>query len=363
MKTINFKKNFTLLAPIIVLLILSLLNMYGASFTSTLYSKSLFKQVMWIIIGITVMIAVYKMDMRFLLKASGLFYTLGAISLILVLFFGTNINGATSWFKIGPFTMQPSEIFKFFYIIHLSKVTSQKKKDILNLLDILILTFIPCILIFMEPDTGVVLMYLLMMLGLLLESGIKKRYIFGLFATGGILLGTFFFLYFFKSELFISLFGTSFFYRMDRLIDAGNTSSYQLKNGLIGIGASGLFGLGITSEKIYIPEATTDFVFDLSICNFGFLIGILIVLLYTYFLYRIYKEKTITKNKTNRLILSGIFYMMFFQVAEHILMNIGLTPITGITLPFLSYGGSSLLSYFLLLGLILKITTNNSSYS
>lgn len=357
----NYIKKFSILLPITILLILSLFNMYGASFTSNIYRNSLLKQSMWIVLGTIIMFAIYKIDMNFLLKTSTFFYILGILSLILVLFLGVNINGATSWYRVGPFTMQPSEIFKFFYIIYISKVASKDKHDFLSLLDILILTFIPCILIFMEPDTGVVLLYLLIMLGVLLESKIKKRYLIGLIAFAAILLGIFFYLYFCQSELFISLFGTSFFYRMDRLLDTGNTSSYQLKNALTGIGASGLFGLGLKSEKIYIPEATTDFVFDLSICNFGYLVGIIIVFLYAFILYKIYNEMYKSKNMTNRLILSGIFYMMFFQIAEHILMNLGLTPITGITLPFLSYGGSSLLSYFLLMGLVLKIIEINQS--
>lgn len=358
MKTLQFRKKISFFLPIAILLVISLLNMYGASSISNLYQTSFMKQATWILLGAILMFIVYKIDLNFLISQSRILYILGILSLVLVLFFGKNVNGATSWFKIGPFSVQPSEIFKFFYVLYLAKIASQKDNKFL-LLKIIILTFVPCILIFMEPDTGLVLMLLLLMFGILLESDIKKRYIFGLIGIALIFLLCFFLFYFYRSDDFIRIFGTSFFYRIDRILDAGDTSSYQLKNALIGIGASGIFGMGINSEKIYIPEATTDFVFDLTICNFGYLLGIFVVCLYTYFLYRLYKEIGNTKNKTNRLILSSIFYMMFFQVSEHILMNLGLTPITGITLPFLSYGGSSLISYFLLLGLILKIMTKN----
>lgn len=364
MKNALLRKKLSFLLPITILLILSLLNMYGAKFISDLYASNFLKQVLWIAIGILVMLGFMKIDFKFILRYSGSFYVLGLIMLVLVLFFGKNVNGATSWFKIGPFSFQPSELFKAFFIVHLAKVISKEKGHSLKLLvKILFLSFLPALLIFLEPDTGVVIMYLLMMFGLLMESPVEKKYIFLLVATGSIFLGTFISLYFFKSDIFIKIFGTSFFYRMDRLLSFKNASSYQLSNALVGVGASGLTGLGLTSSKIYIPEVTTDFVFDLTICNFGYLMGIFVVVLYVFILYRIYRELMHAKKSVDRCILSSIFYMMLFQICEHILMNIGLTPITGITLPFLSYGGSSLLSYFMLFGLILKITTNNSSYS
>lgn len=348
----------------ILLLSLSLLDMYGASFISGLYSRNLVKQALWIIIGFGIMYVTYKIDLHFLLKTSGIFYVLGCLSLVLVLFFGKNVNGATSWFKIGPFSFQPSELFKFFYILYLSKVISEDRKGgVVRAFKIIFLTFIPCLLIFLEPDTGVVLMYLLMMFGLLLAGNVNKKYILLLILSAALFIGGFFALYFLNGELFLELFGTSFFYRIDRLLNFKDSSSYQIRNALIGIGSSGLFGLGLKSSKIYIPEVATDFVFDLTILNFGLIAGILVVLIYTCLLAILYKTMTKSKKRLEKCILSGIFYMMLFQVGEHILMNLGLTPITGITLPFLSYGGSSLISYFMLFALVLKITTNSSSYS
>ena len=279
-----------------------------------------------------------------------------------MLFIGKSINGASSWFKIGALSIQPSEILKCFFIVYLSIVINKHKKgDFTLLLKILILTFIPCILIFLEPDTGVVVMYLLIMFGCILASKIKKRYLIIIMGCGLILLGIFLGLYFLKKNLFIDIFGTSFFYRMDRLLSFKNNSSYQLTNALIGIGASGVLGMGLTSTKIYIPEAITDFVFDLTILNFGYLTGIAVVLIYTFILIMIYREIYYSKKYLYRCILSGIFWMMLFQVFEHILMNLGLTPITGITLPFLSYGGSSMLSYSMIFAVVFIIINKNMS--
>ena len=355
-------KNLLFLVPIFILLVLSILNMYGASFISPLYKNAFNRQIIWILMSMLVFIIIYKMDMNLLYKTSDFFYIIGIILLILVLFIGKSINGASSWFKIGALSIQPSEILKCFFIVYLSKVINKHKKgDFTLLLKILILTFIPCILIFLEPDTGVVVMYLLIMFGCILASKIKKRYLIIIMGCGLILLGIFLGLYFLKKNLFIDIFGTSFFYRMDRLLSFKNNSSYQLTNALIGIGASGIFGMGLTSTKIYIPEAITDFVFDLTILNFGYLTGIAVVLIYTFILIMIYREIYYSKKYLYRCILSGIFWMMLFQVFEHILMNLGLTPITGITLPFLSYGGSSMLSYSMIFAVVFIIINKNMS--
>ncbi len=364
MKIKTMKKTIKLILPVIILLVVSILNMYGASYISPLYQNHFEKQIIWIFVCLIFSYILYKIDLRFFFKNSFYFYTLGIASLILVLFLGHNVNGASSWFKIGGFTFQPSELFKFFFIVHLSKVISKHKGNSISLfLKVLILTLVPAILIFLEPDTGVVIMYALLMIGMLLASKIPKKYFYVFSGLVILLIGSFLGLYFTQKELFIDIFGTSFFYRMDRLLSFTSQSGYQLENALIGLGASGTFGMGLTSEKVYVPEIVTDFVFVLTICNFGFLIGIFIILLYFYILISVYQLYKNSKKYRDRCILLGVFFMMAFQVWEHIFMNIGLAPITGITLPFLSYGGSSLLSYSMIYVLILKITTSNSSYN
>lgn len=365
MKNIVLKKNLSFILPILILLTVSLLNMYGARFINAGAASNVFtKQLVWSLIGFASMILIYRVNPKFLKKHAGLFYFLGCLSLVLVLIFGKNINGARSWFKFGPFSFQPSELFKFFYLIYLSKVIAEHEgKQFYLFLKILVLTAIPCFLIFLEPDTGVVLMYILMMFGLLWASGMSKKYPLILIGSALIFIVFFFGLYFLNGDIFTRVFGLSFFYRIDRLISFKNVSSYQLNNALIGVGSSGLFGFGLTHPKIYIPEATTDFVFDLTICNFGLIMGLFIAIIYGILLKNIYRVLNKTANRMDRTILAGILFMMSFQVSEHIFMNLGITPITGITLPFLSYGGSSLISYFLLFGLILKITTNSSSYN
>ncbi len=355
----KFKKNIGLILPIIFLNIISLINMYYAKYISSLYNGLFLKQVLWIIIGFVLMFLVYSINIKYFLKWNKIFYIIGIIFLGLVLITGTKINGSSAWFTFKNIRVQPSEIFKFFYIITLSYIATNSHKKILNLT---IMMLIPVWLIFLEPDSGVALMYIIIYFAVLFNIIKRKKYIFLLFSLFLVLGVSFISLYFLNDDLFIKLFGTSFFYRMDRLLDFKNNTSFQLSNALIGMGASGFTGLGLHSSKIYVPELTTDFSFCLTVINFGFMMGIALILVYTYILLKLF-NLTGTRNLFYKYYSTSVFILMFYQILEHIFMNLGLTPITGITLPFMSYGGSSMISFFLIYGILLKITTNNSSYS
>lgn len=360
MKQRAFIKKLDLILPILFLLIMGCINTYGASFTSVVFDGLYIKQVIWTIASIALYFIFGKLNKGFIFRYSFLFYIFGLISLILVLLVGSNINGATSWFKVGGISIQPSEIFKPFYLIFLSyfKETYYHTKWFYSKLFLIII--IPIFLIFIEPDSGVAAMYVIMSLGVFLSHGINKKKLISIVFIISLLIGIFIFLYIYKKELLLNYLPDSFYYRIDRLL---KTDTYQIKNALIGMGSSGLYGHGVTSLKVYIPEMISDFAFALIIMNFGYLMGILIIFIYTYLLFLIYKYMKSCESRVDKNILSGILFMMFFQCSEHIFMNLGLTPITGITLPFLSYGGSSLFSYVILFALIIKITTNNSSYS
>ena len=215
MKNIISKKKISFIIPIIILLIISLLDMYSASYISSLYKNAFSRQLLWVILGCGVFLIFYKLDKRIIIKYIDILYWIGVISLVMVLIFASPINGASSWFKIGPISIQPSELFKPFFIIYIANMISEHKgKSIVLLFKIVIFTIIPSILIFLEPDTGVVIMYILIMIGALFASPIKKWQIFTfIFLITVVLLG-FFSIYFFNKDLFIEIFGTSFFYRI-----------------------------------------------------------------------------------------------------------------------------------------------------
>ena len=173
-----------------------------------------------------------------------------------------------------------------------------------------------------------------------------------------ILVSSFLYLYFIKQNIFIKLFGTDLFYRIDRLLDWKNGTGMQLENSLTAIGSSGIKGHGYMHTPIYFPESGTDFIFTVYASNFGLIgciIFLIIVLSFDLYLLHISKKSIDT---TEKYIMVGTVGMLLYQQSQNIGMTLGILPITGITLPFISYGGSSLLSYLLMLGIIFKISSN-----
>ena len=160
-------------------------------------------------------------------------------------------------------------------------------------------------------------------------------------------------------DLFIKLFGTSFFYRMDRILNWSNSTGLQLTNSMTAIGSAGLFGHGFNHTPIYFPEMQTDFIFAVFASNFGFAGVIGLLLLIVYFDISIVKLGSKSYNNNDKLLTGGIISVLLFQQIHNISMTIGLLPIMGITLPFISYGGSSLLSYMILIGMLFNISNEN----
>ena len=289
-----------------------------------------------------------KINFNILKKYSLFFYFISILLLLYVLIFGETINGSKSWIKIFSFSFQPSEFAKIALLLCFNNYLKTKR----GLIKCIILLIIPTLLTFMQPDTGTVLFYLIMFFSIFLTLNIKKKYYFTLISIGIILLCSYFYLYFFNSELFINIFGTSFFYRTDRIINFMNNEGFQLNNALIGIGNGGLIGNG-SKYVIYIPESITDFMFANTLTIFGFIGGIIILLNFIKIDFELIKDIKI--NNKNKIYIIGLFGLFLYQQVQHIFMNIGLLPITGITLPFISYGGSSLISYFILFGILFNI--------
>lgn len=354
MKKLYLKEILKYIIPIIILMIISFLNMYNSRFILDSYSNYLIKQVVYYGIGFIILFVVVKFNYEFLYKYIKWLYILFNILLILVLLFGKSVNGAKAWFSLGFISFQPSEFMKIILIIYLSKIFYEHKgSDFKLLLKTFLIILIPSILTFLEPDTGCVLFYIIIFLFMVLFRKINKWwYIIGgslIFIIGGLFLG----LYFLKQDLFINIFGTSFFYRMDRLINFMNNTGYQLENALIGIGSGEIFGLGLNSFHIYFPEAVTDFIFALILTNMGFIGGLIVIITFLYLDIKLINDIKIMKGHRKYFII-GFLGIFLYQQFEHIMMNLGLLPITGITLPFLSYGGSSLVSYFIMVGIVLN---------
>lgn len=368
----NMKKNHKLKIDktIIILLglfiIISIFSIMSASKLLPSYMNNLYiKQILWYIFGIILIIFILFIGNDFIFSKANILYIFGNILLILVLFLGTTVNDARCWFSIpGIGTLQPSELMKIILIIKLGTMIKKFndtysnpsiKNEFYFLLKVIIIVLIPSIITFVEPDTGVVLIYLIITITMLFISGIRYRWFVLLFSIISILIISILLIYFYNKELFVNILGSSFFLRVERLLNWSNRSGYQLENGLISIGSSGLMGNGLFNTPIYFPEPQTDFIFAVYGSNFGFIGSFILIVLFIIFCIKIINISKKTSN-INKYIISGFIGMFTYQIFQNIGMTIGLMPITGITLPFISYGGSSLISYIMMVGIILNIS-------
>ena len=369
-KESKFKVENCILIPIILFAIISIVTIYCTrDLLASDYQNLFIKQGLWYLLGFAIAYVMMLFGNKFLYNNAYIFYIVGVVLLILVLFLGKPINNARCWFiipYIGSF--QPSEFMKIFLIITLSRMINdfneeRRSNDVGEefkfLIKVLVVVGIPSILTFIEPDTGAVLIYFIITIVMLFVGGFKSRWFIITIGTIVVLGGMFLGLYFLKQDLFIKIFGTSFFYRMDRILNWSSSSGLQLTNGLTAIGSVVLFGHGFNHTPIYFPEMQTDFIFAVFASNFGFVGVIALLSLIVYFDINIVKLGGKSYNNNDKLLTGGIIAVLLFQQIHNISMTIGLLPIMGITLPVISYGGSSLLSYMILIGMLFNISNEN----
>lgn len=332
-----------------------------------------YKQLLWYIVGIIIICFIMFIKNDFIYKNIWFFYGIGIVSLLGLLLFADPINNAKCWFSVpGIGTIQPSEFMKIILIITIGIMINNFNEEYNNptvfdefkfLIKIGIVVLIPSILTFLQPDTGVVLIYLLITIIMLFISGIRYRWFIILFSSIALLIVLVLSIYFINTDLFIKIFGTDFFLRVDRLLDWSNNSGYQLENGITSIGSGGLFGMGINNTPIYFPEPQTDFIFAVYANNFGFIGVIFLLGLLAFLDIKLILLALKSSSLINKYIISGIVAMLIYQQLQNIGMTFGIMPITGITLPFISYGGSSLLSYMIMMGIVFNISNETLKYT
>lgn len=325
------KKNLIILIPIFVLELLSIFY---------LKNDYQIKQLIWFVLGLISLFLVSKLKEKYLKTISILLYIVSIILLTVVLFHPYT-NGSRGWLKLYKISIQPSEITKISLIL---MALFLNNKNFISKLIFILIFLIPSILTFVEPDTGAVIIYGIIFL-FFLPKFFSKKEITVFLSISLILVGSLFYLYFYQKDIFIDIFDTSIYYRLDRISAFKNQNNMQVNNALISIGSGKL---------LYFPEANNDFFFAYLLSknyyNF-YLIIISYFLICTLFL--------LIKTPLSNLFL----YILLFQVTENIGMNFNLLPVIGIPLPFLSYGGSHTITTFLMLGLGLKKFSNNRSTS
>ena len=367
------KLNKKILIPICMMAIISIITIYSAlTYTSSELGNLALKQGIWYIVGIGLVAFLIHMKNEYLYRHTIFLYIFGNILLLGLLLFAEPVNNSKCWFSIpGVGTIQPSEFMKIFIMLMLATMIHYFRSDYKNptvgqefifILKTLGIVLIPSVLTFLQPDTGAVIIYLIIYFCMMFASGIRIRWFLIAGGVLALLLSSIFGLFFLKQDLFIDLFGTNLFYRFERIFNWQSGTGLQLENALAAIGSAGIFGHGFNETPIYFPESSTDFIFAVFASNFG-LFGVIILLgIIVYFDVQII---LLAKRKildTDKYILAGIVGMLLFQQVQNIGMTVGLLPITGITLPFISYGGSSLLSYMILVGIILNISMEKEKH-
>lgn len=365
----KYKFDKLIIAYIFIFFIISILSIYSAlTYLSPTLGNLALKQAFWYLIGTIIIFIVIKLKNDFFYKYAWYIYLSNVVLLLGLLFVAPDINGSKCWYVIkGIGSFQPSEFMKISLILMIAKTIDKFHKDIKKptlkdefflLIKVFIILIIPSLLTFLEPDTGAVIIYFIITLLMLFISGIRPFWyiLLGIIIT--VFLGSFLYIYFLEQDLFINIFGSSFFYRMDRIVNWKIGSGMQLENSLAAIGSSYIFGHGFNKTPIYFPEAGTDFIFSVFASNFGLIGAIILVIVILLFDLRIISIGNITVNRIDKYIIAGIIGIFLYQQIQNIGMTIGVLPITGITLPFISYGGSSLIAYMILVGLILNINNN-----
>ncbi|MBR1936190.1 MAG: FtsW/RodA/SpoVE family cell cycle protein [Bacilli bacterium] len=365
------KINYKILIPIVLLAFISIITINSAlTYTSSSLGNLAIKQTIWYVIGFLLVWVVVIYKNEYLYRLSWYLYGIGNILLVLLLFFGTPINNSRCWFTIpGIGTFQPSEFMKIFLMLVLASMIHKfrgeykeptLKDELIFILKTFLIVLIPSILTFLQPDTGAVLIYMIIYISMMFVSGIRIRWFISFFLVFLLLIGLILWLYFYKENIFIKIFGTSIYYRLERIFNWSNGSGLQLENSMAAIGSSGLFGHGYNQTPIYFPESSTDFIFAVYASNFGFIGVIVLIGIIIYLDVNIILLTRKNIEDTDKYIVAGILGMLLFQQVQNIGMTVGLFPITGITLPFVSYGGSSLLSYMLLVGILLNISVKKN---
>ena len=357
MKKKLWLNNLFFVIPFLILITISLLLMYHAGFISNLYANHFSKQLLWFGLGFLLLFLMKFIPIKYFFTYSFWLYLFNVFLLGLVLLIGKEINGAKAWLDFKFFSFQPSEFMKLTYSFYLAHLCSKKKfysfgDEFKFLFYVLLILAIPSGLVFLEPDTGAICFYLIITIVLLWNSRLHKRWFVIIGALFLFLLGMFFYLFFHHRDFLIAMIGTGIFYRIERIFTLG--VGMQIENALIAIGSAPWFKFSLEETGIYIPEAPTDFAFALTSNVLGIMGNILLLLSFLildiYFVFYVRK----IKKKEWQLFFKAFLAIFILSQVINISMNIGLFPIMGIPLPFVSYGGSATIVLFIYLAIIFQ---------
>ena len=371
--------DYGVILPVFLLCLIGLLSLYVALShdpNNPAVLKGVGMQVVWYLVGAAAIVVIMHLNSKWIWKLTPYFYGLGLVVMGLLLkFYDQNLaasTGSKNWFRFGAFTFQPAELMKIAYILmmalivtkHNTQVKERTMKSDFWLIGKLLIVTIPVLaLIMAQDDFGTMLVFL----AIFLMSGISWRIIAPVVILAVVVgAGTIFLV---TTEggrdlLYKVGFKSYQFARIDSWLDPFHDTSgmsYQPAQGLLAIGTGGLFGKGFNVSNIYVPVRESDMIFTVIGENFGFIGGAFVIFLYFILIYRMIRVCFDTNNEFYAYIASGLIMMLLFHVFENIGANIGLLPLTGIPLPFISQGGSSILGNMIGIGLILSMRYQNEA--
>lgn len=349
--------DFTIIITTIIIVIFGALNIYSATHmkSGTHYLKS---QLIWLVVGLFLTYIILIFDYSIIKSYTSIIYWFGVFLLVLnrIPIFKSTVNGASSWIRIFGVQVQPSEFAKIGMIMMLAKLLSDMEGNINNVKNFFKLTAyaaIPMILIIVQPDMGMTMVCFFIVLGIYFMAGLDLKII-----LGGLLGLTLLIVICWNSPLIEE-------YQKMRLISFLNPEKYEMSFGLqliqsqIGIGSGGILGKGfLKGTQIaggFVPESHTDFVFSVVGEEWGLIGALVLLFFYGVIIYRSINIAKESKDIFGSIMCVGIISGILFSVLQNIGMTIGIMPITGITLNFMSYGGSSMLTSFMGLALILNV--------
>lgn len=367
--------DWTLVGFLVLLAIISVTIINSAMGGGQYSANFSIRQILYYVFGGFIAFLIMLISPKKLMKYTYLLYFLFCAALFILIIipetpFTPVINGAKSWYKLGPISVQPSEFMKIVLILALAKLISKHNQFTFNksletdfklLLKIFGISIIPMGLILLQNDLGTTLVICAIIVGVIIVSGITWKIIAPLFITVFLLASSIILSIIFKPSLIENSLGIKTYQlgRISSWLDPYTYSSgdgYHLTESLKAIGSGQLFGKGFNQGEVYIPENHTDFIFSVIGEEFGFIGSVILILVFLGLMFHLVRLATKIESPFSKLFIIGYTALILFHVLQNIGMTIQLLPITGIPLPFISYGGSSLWSLMCGIGVLLSIS-------
>jgi len=328
-------------------------------------------QIIYAIIGFCLIFLFSILDYRFLRASAYLLYVIAIIFLLFLVVtpFGKTMLGATRWINLGFFQFQPGELFKIITIIVIARICDQNELSLKHLIIALFFIFVPVILIMNQPDFGTALIITIIGLSIIFSAGFKTKYLLILSGVAVLIIAVLL-LAVFNVRPANKILRDYQKERVQTFLDANKDpygSGYNVAQSIIAVGSGGIFGRGLgygpQSQLNFIPSKQTDFIFSVAAEAFGFVGGTILLGLFAVLIFRLLKIASLAKDSFGTLFCFGIASYFIFEILINVGMTIGIMPVTGIPLPLISYGGTSLWVSLIALGICQSVKIRHKKIS